>query len=71
MTDTNGIFVFTKLQANERYSFSFSHIGYEGQTLKSLLLKEGDNNSIMIKLGPSRNAKLNEVIVVGYGTQKR
>ena len=71
VTDTSGIFVFTQLRANERYSFSFSHIGYEAQTLRNLLLKEGDNNSIMVKLGLSKNAKLNEVIVVGYGTQKK
>ncbi|WP_291907461.1 SusC/RagA family TonB-linked outer membrane protein [Chitinophaga sp. CB10] len=71
VTDTNGIFVFTRLQANNRYTFSFSHIGFESQSLKSLLLKEGENNSIMVKLSPSRNANLNEVIVVGYGTQKK
>ena len=71
VTDSNGIFVFSGLTANSRYSFSFSHVGYEPQLLKNLLLKEGDNNSIMIKLRASGGASLNEVVVVGYGTQKK
>lgn len=71
VTDTSGIFTFAKLVANSRYSFRFSHMGYETHRLMNLLLKEGNNNSMMIKLAPSSDTKLNEVVVVGYGTSKK
>ncbi|MGE7776526.1 SusC/RagA family TonB-linked outer membrane protein [Chitinophaga sp. NPDC101104] len=71
VTDENGIFVFTRLNANSRYSFTFTHIGFEPQTLKNQLVKEADNNSIMVKLSDSKNSSLSEVVVVGYGTQKK
>lgn len=71
VTDSNGIFMFSDLLANTKYTFIFSHVDYEQQTLKSLLLKEGANNSMMVKLVPSGNTSLNEVVVVGYGTQKK
>lgn len=71
ITDSTGIFVFSKLLANSKYTFSFSHIGYAPQTLPGLLLKGGDNNSIMVKLQLSAGNSLNEVVVVGYGTQKK
>ncbi|MCD2425107.1 TonB-dependent receptor [Niabella pedocola] len=71
VTDSNGIFKFSDLLAGTKYTFTFSHVAYEPQTLKSLLLKEGSNNSMMVKLQSSEGAGLNEVVVVGYGTQKK
>lgn len=71
VTDSSGLFTFTDLRDNSKYSFSFSHIAYESQSLKNLLIKEGDNNSIMIRLAAASATSLNEVVIVGYGTQKK
>ena len=44
-------------------------MGYATYNLKAFAVKQG-SNSILIKLNPSNNS-LNEVVVIGYGTQKR
>jgi TonB-linked SusC/RagA family outer membrane protein len=69
-TDSNGVFVFSKLPAEGRYSFTFSSIGYEVQTLSGFTLKNDATTSILVKLKDSTTS-LKDVVVVGYGTQKR
>jgi TonB-linked SusC/RagA family outer membrane protein len=69
-TDSTGVFSFSKLPAGSGYSFSFSSIGYEPQTLEGYNLKPDANLSIVIKLRETSLA-LNDVVVVGYGTQRR
>ncbi|MEJ8820189.1 SusC/RagA family TonB-linked outer membrane protein [Lacibacter sp. H407] len=69
-TDSSGIFKFSKLPVSGRYSFIFSSIGYEPQTLSGYALKEDATTSIIIKLKDS-TALLSDIVVIGYGTQKR
>lgn len=69
-TDTAGVFHFPKLPADGRYSFSFSSVGFQNQTLTGYSVKANGSTSILVKLQENRNA-LNEVVVVGYGTQKQ
>lgn len=69
-TDNNGFFTFSKLPVAGRYSFSFNIIGYELQTLSGYTLKNDATTSIIIKLKDSVTS-LTNVVVVGYGTQKR
>ena len=69
-TENNGIFTFVKLPSNGRYSFTFSRIGYEQQTISGYALKNDATTSIIIKLKDS-STSLSNVVVVGYGTQKR
>ena len=71
LTDSNGVFLFPKLQPNERYSLTFSSIGFETQYLKNVPVSEEGNSSIVIRLEASENTRLNDVVVVGYGTQKK
>src|SRR6202012_2279614 len=40
-TDTNGVFTFTKLPAVGKYTFSFSSVGFEPQTLSDYEIKGG------------------------------
>ena len=68
-TDTSGIFTFRVL-AGGPYSFAISMIGYEPQNLSGYALKEGATFSLIVDMKPSAGA-LGEVVVVGYGTQKR
>jgi len=52
------------------YSFTVSRVGYEQQTLTGYSLKGGQTTSILITMVPLANA-MGEVVVVGYGTQKK
>lgn len=63
VTDADGNFMITVPSGDVSLVFSF--VGYESRELKV-----GDNNVVDIKLLP-KNTGLNEVVVVGYGTQKR
>jgi TonB-linked SusC/RagA family outer membrane protein len=69
-TDSNGMFTFLKLPVNGRYSFIFSSIGYETQTLSGYTLKDDATTSIIIKLKDS-STLLKDVVVIGYGTARR
>ncbi|WP_316814169.1 TonB-dependent receptor [Pedobacter heparinus] len=69
-TDSNGMFKFFKLPVDGTYSFTFSSIGYETQTLSGYKVPVNGSNSIMIKLiGDSK--ELNQVVIVGYGSQRK
>ncbi|MGI6224522.1 MAG: SusC/RagA family TonB-linked outer membrane protein [Prevotella sp.] len=63
VTDLNGAFTLNNVPANG--TIKVTYIGYKEQTLKI----QGRTN-IEIKLEPENNT-LNELVVVGYGTQKK
>lgn len=69
-TDAKGIFVFNNLKIGNRYDFSFNYIGYEKKTSTGFLINPGINNSILIRMETSSSG-LNDVVVVGYGSQKK
>ena len=69
-TDSLGVFTFTKVSSGGPYSFTFSTVGYESQTLSGYSIKESVTTSLAIKM-TSITASLEQVVVVGYGTQKR
>lgn len=62
VTDYNGQFSLNLANANSQLEISF--IGYQTQTITA-----GGKSSLLVKLMPD-NKKLDEVIVVGYGTRK-
>jgi len=70
VSDEKGLFSFSGLATGGPYNFTFSHVGYTPQTLKGYTIKNGEKISLMVKLKEQENA-LNQVVVVGYGTQKR
>jgi len=69
-TDTAGLFHFPKLPSKGHYSFSFSSVGFQAQTLSGYAVKGEGSISVLVKMMPQNNS-LNEVVVVGYGTQKK
>jgi len=69
-TDTAGVFRFPKLPASGKYSFAFSSVGFQNQSLTGYSVKPDGSVSILVRLKEQTNA-LNEVVVVGYGTQKQ
>ncbi len=70
-TNINGIFSFNQLQTNTSYHFRFSFIGYQQYDVKNFLIKAGESNSIMVKMSPAQASSLEEVVHIGYGTQKK
>ena len=69
-SDSTGVFMFSKLPAGTGYTISFSSIGYEPQTFTGYELKANADLSIVVKLKDA-NSTLSDVVVIGYGTQKR
>lgn len=70
-TDSMGVFTFSRVPAGGPYSFSFSAVGYESQTLGGYNIRESAALSLVIKMAPSAAAIMDQVVVVGYGSQKR
>lgn len=69
-TDSSGMFKFSRLPVNGTYSFTFSSVGFETQTLSGYKITANGTTSILIKLKESSKL-LNQIIVVGYGSQKK
>lgn len=71
-TQTNeaGVFTFNTLDAGGPYTFTFSYVGYERKVLEGYQYKNGEMITLAVKLDPS-SSRMNEIVVVGYGTQKR
>ena len=70
VTNEKGLFSFPGLKVGNSYSLQASYIGYEMNGPTTISPTENGNNSVLIRLQPSNNA-LNEVVVIGYGTQSR
>ena len=69
VTNEKGLFTFSKLTAGHTYTLTASYVGYDNN-VTTVSPGESGSNSVLIRLQPSNNA-LNEVVVIGYGTQKR
>ncbi len=69
-SDTAGVFSFYKLPPNGKYSFTFSMVGFEEQTLTGYNLKAGETISIIVKM-KDLNRLLDQVVVIGYGSEKK
>jgi TonB-linked SusC/RagA family outer membrane protein len=68
-TDTSGVFT-SRVPSGGPYSFSFTMVGYEPQTLSGYTIKEGTTFSLSVEMKSSATS-LDQVVVVGYGTRKR
>ena len=70
ITSSTGEFSFSKLTVGAKYRFIVSYTGYKEQVIRNYAVKVSGNTAIKVTLAVS-NTELDEVIVVGYGTQKR
>ena len=69
-TDTSGTFEFAGLPPGKGYSFVVSSVSYNEQTASGYDLQEGNTTDITIELA-GREQALSDIVVVGYGTQRR
>lgn len=70
MTDDKGWFHFDNLGAGERYNFTFTSIGYKPQQLDGYTIKKGETINLIVRMR-MKDDSLAQVVVVGYGTQKK
>ncbi|MBD1420595.1 SusC/RagA family TonB-linked outer membrane protein [Sphingobacterium chuzhouense] len=69
-SDSSGYFEFRHLPIGDTYSFTISNTGYIEEKLSGYRIKENSNISLLVKL-KAQVTDLDEVIVIGYGTQRR
>lgn len=69
-TDSAGMFTFERVPSGGPYSFSFSMVGYDAQLLSGYNIKGDAVLSLDVELKSSYKT-LNEVVVIGYGTQRK
>lgn len=70
MTDEKGTFRLFRLPPGNKYRFTFSYIGYTPLQLDNNTIKTNETLSLLAKLETSADS-LSQVVVVGYGTQKK
>ncbi|MEI6948963.1 SusC/RagA family TonB-linked outer membrane protein [Paraflavisolibacter sp. H34] len=69
-TDSTGVFTFSRVPAGGAYSFSFSMVDYEPQTMSGYTIKGATTLSLDVEL-KAVTRSMNEVVVIGYGTTSR
>lgn len=70
VTDTTGSFTFTGLKPGSSYTLSMHFVGYQIQKKENI--KAGEQPiDLLITLQPEEATDLNEIVVVGYGTEKK
>ena len=69
-TNSKGIFSISKVPVGTGYLFIISHVGYGNDTLSGYEMKENGRISLSVVL-QNKNADLDKVVVIGYGTMKK
>jgi len=69
-TDSSGLFIFSRIPSGGPYNFSFTSAGFEAQSMSGYNIKDDVTLSLVVTMKESV-ISMDQVIVVGYGTQKR
>src|SRR5690606_5965330 len=69
MADSDGLFVLRSLLQGENYSIYAHHLGYTTDSITNFRVSGTNKNTILFRLISNVDV-LDEVVVVGYGTQK-
>ena len=69
-TDSAGVFTFSRVTSGGPYSFTFTNVGFFPQTLSGYNIKDDITLSLVVKLKET-TVSMEQVVVVGYGTQKK
>lgn len=70
VADSMGLFSLENMNTSIKYNLVFEHVGYQKETIYGYNVQQGDNSSLLIRMKEEKNS-LQEVVVVGYGTQKK
>lgn len=69
-TNEQGVFTFQSLEPKGPFLFTISHVGYEKKLIRKTQFNAGKEVSMLITL-KSTASDLNEVVIIGYGSQSR
>src|SRR5690606_28870541 len=69
MADSDGLFGLRSLLQGENYSICAHHLGYTTDSVTNFRVSGTNKNTILFRLISNVDV-LDEVVVVGYGTQK-
>ncbi|WP_342330949.1 TonB-dependent receptor [Pedobacter sp. FW305-3-2-15-E-R2A2] len=70
ITNDKGKFQLSGLKTGASYDIIFSSVGFQKYTEHNFVIKPGETNSILVRL-EGNNEQLNEIVVVGYGSQAK
>lgn len=70
-TNAEGVFRFSNLTGNKTYHFRFTSIGFEDENIRNFVIRQGENNSVLVRMKTAGSQQLEDVVIVGYGTQQR
>lgn len=71
LTNEKGMFEVTSLLVGNSYNLEYSYVGYVTGFTNDFKVKEGDNNTLIIKLKQSAESINEDVVVVGFGTKRK
>lgn len=71
VTDNDGVFKMDGLIVGHSYDFKSYSVGYDTGRYEGLKVIAGQANAVLIRLYPNSKTNLDEVVVVGYGTQRK
>ena len=71
LTANDGKFKLPQLLSQTPYNLSISFVGYQTKRLSKLILKPSQHSTLIIELLPVATESLDEVMVIGYGTQSK
>jgi TonB-linked SusC/RagA family outer membrane protein len=69
-TDSSGVFTFSGIPAGGSYQFTITAVGFEAQTLTGQTVRNGETLTLNVSLASSA-ASLDQVVVIGYGVQRK
>lgn len=69
-TDAKGMFVLEGVNATTQYRIRVSMVGYQSYEMATKALNAGESSSMLIRL-EQQQSELDEIVVVGYGQQRR
>lgn len=70
ITDAKGDFIFRNFQVGKQYDFHCAVMGYEKNDYLNFTVENKGENLLLVRLA-EKSIGLNDVVVVGYGTQKK
>ena len=69
-SDSSGVFMISGLLANNLYTLLFEQVGFVPDSLMNYAVLADESSTLLIRMKPARG-NLEEVVIVGYGTQRK
>ncbi|MCD0488330.1 TonB-dependent receptor [Pedobacter sp. MC2016-14] len=71
VSDAKGMIAFQTVPADSSYCVTVSFVGLKSQVQCGYILKRGQKVTVVVKMNDASSKQMDEVVVVGYGTQRK